>query len=96
MFTYDKESDNYTCPQGSILRNKQHWYQHSEKHHKEGTGYKFSDMLPKTAKRVCHGLNAPRVKIMEGPLTVMKTLMQSKPMQRELMIIPTIIVSDNR
>lgn len=41
MFTYDKETDTYTCPQGSILQTNNNWYQHSEKHHKEGAGYKF-------------------------------------------------------
>ncbi len=50
MFTYDKESDTYTCPQGSILRTNNNWYQHSEKHHKEGTGYKFRRYVTKDCK----------------------------------------------
>jgi transposase len=41
MFSYDKESDTYTCPAGSILLTNGNWYQHSEKHHKEGAGYRF-------------------------------------------------------
>ena len=41
------------------------------------------DMLQKTAKHVCRGNNAPRVKKTEGLLTGTKMLMQSKPMQRE-------------
>ena len=50
MFTYDKESDTYTCPQGSIMRTNNNWYQHSEKHHKEGTGYKFRRYVTKDCK----------------------------------------------
>lgn len=41
MFSYNKESDTYTCPAGSSLHTNNRWYQHSEKHHKEGTGYRF-------------------------------------------------------
>jgi hypothetical protein len=41
MFSYDKESDTYTCPAGSSLKTNNNWYQHSERHHKEGTGFKF-------------------------------------------------------
>jgi len=41
MFLYDKESDTYTCPAGSILHTNNKWYQHSEKHHKDGAGYRF-------------------------------------------------------
>ena len=35
------EYDTYTCPSGSMLKTNGTWYQHSEKHHKEGTGYRF-------------------------------------------------------
>jgi transposase len=41
MFSYDKDSDSYTCPQGNILHTNGKWYKHSEKHHKEGSGYRF-------------------------------------------------------
>ena len=41
MFSYDQKSDTYTCPAGNILRTNNKWYQHSEKHHKEGAGYRF-------------------------------------------------------
>jgi len=41
MFLYDKKSDTYACPQGSILRTNNKWYQHSEEHHKQGSGYRF-------------------------------------------------------
>jgi transposase len=41
MFRYDQGSDTYTCPAGCILRTNKKWYNHSEKHHKEGTGYRF-------------------------------------------------------
>jgi transposase len=49
-FTYDKESDTYTCPAGSVLRSNNNWYQHSEKHHKEGSGYKFRRYVTKDCK----------------------------------------------
>jgi hypothetical protein len=58
------------------------WFQAWDKHHKEGTGTSSGDMLPKTAKHVCHGNNAPRVRKTEGLLTGMKMLMQSKLMQK--------------
>lgn len=41
MFCYDKEADTYTCPAGFIMRTNNKWYQHSEKNHKEGSGYRF-------------------------------------------------------
>jgi len=41
MFRYDKTSDTYTCPQGSILNTNNKWHQHSEEHHKQGSGYRF-------------------------------------------------------
>ena len=50
MFTYDKESDNYTCPQGSMMQTNNSWYQHSEKHPKEGSGYKFRRFVTKDCK----------------------------------------------
>lgn len=50
MFTYDQESDTYICPQGSLMRTNNNWYQHSEKHHKEGTGYKFRRYVTKDCK----------------------------------------------
>ncbi len=50
MFTYEKESDTYTCPRGSIMRTNNSWYQHSEKHHKEGSGYKFRRYVTKDCK----------------------------------------------
>jgi len=50
MFTYDKESDTYTCPAGSILRTNNNWHQHSEKHHKEGSGVRFRRFVTKDCK----------------------------------------------
>ena len=50
MFTYDKESDTYSCPMGSILQTNNTWYQHSEKHHKEGSGFRFRRYLTKDCK----------------------------------------------
>jgi hypothetical protein len=50
MFTYKKESNTYTCPQGSIMQTNNTWYQHSEKHHKEGTGCKFRRYVTKDCK----------------------------------------------
>ena len=50
MCTNDKESDTYTCPQGSIMRTNNNWYQHNEKHHKEGTGNRFRRYVTKDCK----------------------------------------------
>jgi transposase len=50
IFTYDKESDTYICPQGSILQTNNNWYQHSEKHHKEGSGFRFRKYITKDCK----------------------------------------------
>jgi transposase len=50
MFYYSKESDTYTCPQGSVLQTNNTWYQHSEKHHKEGTGFRFRRYITKDCK----------------------------------------------
>jgi len=41
LFAYDKASDTYTCPAGSIMKTNNNWYQHSEGHHKQGAGYRF-------------------------------------------------------
>jgi len=41
LFAYDKASDTYTCPAGSIMKTNNNWYQHSEEHHKRGSGYRF-------------------------------------------------------
>jgi Transposase DDE domain len=37
-------------PGKSILQTNNSWYQHSEKHHKEGTGYKFRRYVTKDCK----------------------------------------------
>lgn len=50
MFPYDKESDTYTCPAGSILRTNNTWHQHSEKHHKEDSGVRFRRFVTKDCK----------------------------------------------
>jgi transposase len=50
MFTYNKQSDTYTCPQGSIMHTNNSFYQHSEKYHKEGFGYKFRRFVTKDCK----------------------------------------------
>jgi transposase len=50
MFTYVKESDTYTCPTGSVLQTNNNWYLHSEKHHKEGTGFRFRRYVTKDCK----------------------------------------------
>lgn len=41
LFAYDKASDTYTCNAMGSLHTNNRWYQQSEKHHKEGTGYRF-------------------------------------------------------
>jgi transposase len=50
MFIYNKESDTYTCPAGSVLQANNTWYQHSEKNHKEGTGFRFRRYMTKDCK----------------------------------------------
>lgn len=41
MFTYDKEQDTYTCPQGSKMGTNGQWYQHSDSGRGSKGSYRF-------------------------------------------------------
>jgi transposase len=60
MFNYNQESDTYTCPSGSILRTNNKCYNHSEKHHKAGTGYRFRRFVTPDCKSCALRQNCTR------------------------------------
>ena len=75
MFTYDKETDTYTCPQGSILQTTIIGISTAKSTTKKVPDTSSGDMLHQSAKHVYHGLNARKVSITEGPLIEANTLM---------------------